>query len=240
MIQVPISDAFKGDMRPPTLTVKFAKEVGHLSRVCGDLPEVLRRLQTEVDARVANGRSEQKFVTTIDVQIVRKQLVLEKGAAEPATPCQARKRKRSDRDCSCDDEDVLEMVLALNYGDKSVNGRKVFEEVMHKGVNVLCCRHVRTFAGDAVGLLNSHVNNNELRCRLQKLYDARHDWQSSRATTEIGSARGSQYLPTPTTYFLIGFRQIRAQNSDSMHVPFSNVSREREAGKHGKRMGRLS
>jgi hypothetical protein len=91
MIQVPISDAFEGDMRPPTLTVKFAKEVGHLSQVCGDLPEVLRRLQKEVDARVAKGKSKQKFVMTVDVQNVRKQLGLEKGAAEQATRCQTRK-----------------------------------------------------------------------------------------------------------------------------------------------------
>jgi hypothetical protein len=54
----------------------------------------------------------------------------------------------------------------------------VFEEVMETGVEVLCWRNLRIFAGDAVGLLNSTINNKEPRDRLRRLYNGREDWVS--------------------------------------------------------------
>jgi len=182
MWHVLLSEAFGEEMQPPTITVKFAKEVGHLCRVCSDLPEVIHRLQEEVASRISKGRIEKKFVMTVDVQSVRKKMELEQGKPEPAPPCN--KRKRSEDGCDCEDDegdDVLQMVVALNCGDKSIDEKKVFEEVMANGLDVLCWRHLRIFAGDAVGLLNSRIKNDELkndelRDRLQKLYDNRDDW----------------------------------------------------------------
>jgi hypothetical protein len=50
------------------------------------------------------------------------------------------KRQRSNKGCSCKDDDVLEMVLGLNYGGESMDAWTVFEDVMSSGVEMLCWR----------------------------------------------------------------------------------------------------
>lgn len=57
-----------------------------------------------------------------------------------------------------------------------MDARMVFNEVMNRGVEMLCWRHVRVFAGDSVGLLKNGIRNNELRHRLQRLYICWDNW----------------------------------------------------------------
>jgi hypothetical protein len=116
-------------------------------------------------------------VQSVDLVNVRTQLAAgEKATLE--TPSESRKRKRLQEKCCCSDDSAMEVVLALNSGSKEMDPMGVFAKVMETGVEVLCWRHLRMFAGDAVGLLNSGMENKELRDRLRRVYGSQQDLDS--------------------------------------------------------------
>jgi hypothetical protein len=165
-------------MQPGKIIVSFAKEVRQLCQMCDDLPKVVEKLQMAIVQCILNGRMTQKCAQTVDIANVRREISAEGVTAEPSTIIESKKRKQSHERCPCKDEDVLETVVALNSGQMSMDRRKVFVEVMERGVHVLCWRHLRTFAGDAVGLFNSTITNDKLWDRLERLYNHRDQWES--------------------------------------------------------------
>jgi hypothetical protein len=221
-------------MRPEKIGVMFAREVGKLCRMCDDQTKVVDKLRTVIGRRISKGKMMEKYGETMDIANVHREIAAEKGVVELST-LSTNKPKRSDKRCKCKDEEVLELVVALSSKNKSMDRRKAFEKVMRNGLDVLCKQHLRIFAGDAVGLLNSRIKNDGLRDWLEMLYDARDDWDSF--TTE-NRHWFRKWFRVPSDGNDLGIHPFRRRRLDSMHVPFSNVLREREVGKGGREMGR--